>query len=80
MIPLLQFTICPFACTFHPDHFNIAHEEGTIGVGLLVKVKTWVGPHCVLQFVAQNHWDMVAECEGQDGMGGWIVCFIIASH
>jgi hypothetical protein len=34
----------------------------------------------VLQFVAQNHQEMVAECEGRDGLEEWIVCFIIASH
>jgi hypothetical protein len=40
----------------------------------------WAGPLCVLWFVAQNHWDMVAECDGWDGAGEWIVHFIIIAH
>jgi hypothetical protein len=72
--------VYPFACTLHPDHYKIPHTEGTIGVGVLVKAKTWVGLLHVLQFVAQNCWDMVAECESQDGVGEQIVCFIIVAH
>jgi hypothetical protein len=45
-----------------------------------VKAKTWVGPLCVLCFVAQNHWDIVAKCDGRDGAGEWIVRFIILAH
>jgi hypothetical protein len=57
--------VYPFVCTLHLDHYKIAHVEETLEVGVLVKVaKTWVGPLRVLWFVTQNHWDMVAECEG----------------
>jgi hypothetical protein len=45
-----------------------------------VKAKMWVGPLCVLQFIAQNCWDMVAECDGWDGAKEQIVCFIIVAH
>jgi hypothetical protein len=45
-----------------------------------MKVKMWAGPLRVLQFVAQNRWDTVAECEGRDGSGERIMRFIIASH
>jgi hypothetical protein len=40
----------------------------------------WVGPLHVLRFMAQNCWDIVAECDGQDGAGEWIVRFIILAH
>jgi hypothetical protein len=45
-----------------------------------VKAKTWVGPLRVLCFVAQNRWDIVAECDGWDGVGKQIVRFIILAH
>ena len=41
-------TIYSFAYTLHPDHYNIPHTEGTIGVGVLVKAKMWVRPLRVL--------------------------------
>jgi hypothetical protein len=41
-------TIYPFACTLHPDHYKVAHAEGSIGVGTLVKAKMWAGPLHVL--------------------------------
>jgi hypothetical protein len=40
----------------------------------------WVGPLRVLRFVAQNHWNIVAECDGQDRAGEQIVHFIILAH
>jgi hypothetical protein len=73
-------TIYPFACALRPDHYKIPHAEGSIGVGVLVKAKTWVGPLRVLRFVAQNCWDIVAECDGRDGVGERIVRFIILAH
>jgi hypothetical protein len=45
-----------------------------------VKAKTWAGPLHVLQFVAQNHWDIVAECDGWNGVGEQIDHFIILAH
>jgi hypothetical protein len=30
--------------------------------------------------MAQNRWDIVAKCDGQDGVGERIVCFIILAH
>jgi hypothetical protein len=73
-------TIYSFACTLHPDHYKIPHTEGTIGVRVLVQAKTWVGPLCVLRFIAQNHWDMVVKCDGQDRVREQIVRFIIIAH
>src|SRR5882762_140408 len=73
-------TIYPFTCALRPNHYKIPHTEGSIGVGVLVKAKTWVGPLCVLRFVAQNHWDIVAECDGWNGAGERIVRFIILAH
>src|SRR5882762_6732228 len=73
-------TIYSFACTLHPDHYRVSHTEGSIGVGTLVKAKTWAGPLHILQFVAQNCLYTVAKCEGRDGSGERIMHFIITSH
>jgi hypothetical protein len=51
--------------------FEVADTRGSTATAGLLHV---------LQFMAQNHWDMVAECDGQDGAGEWIVCFIIIAH
>jgi hypothetical protein len=73
-------TIYPFICTLYLDHYKIPHAEGTIGVGVLAKAKTWAGPLHMLWFMAQNRWDMVAKSDGWHGAGEQIVCFVIVAH
>jgi len=51
--------------------------EGLFQVRLLLQDYGWPGRLVVLQYVAENWWELVAECRGYDVHGNQIVQFLV---
>jgi hypothetical protein len=76
--PIIPITT--HSCQIRLHHLCVTFVDGTVHVNDLVKDEDWDGPLRILRWVAENQVELVAECDGKDFMGCWIVRFLVFMH
>jgi hypothetical protein len=56
-------------CKIRPDHYKVNWVHGWFQVNSVVQDYRWKGDLVVIQYVAENYKELVAECMGQDELG-----------
>ena len=56
-------------CKIRPDHHKVNWVDGWFHVNSVVQDYQWKGDLVVIQYVAENDKEVVAECMGQDELG-----------
>jgi len=69
--------IITHVCKVRPDHFKVNWVEGRFQVNEWVQDYSWRGPMVVVQFVAKNRRELVAECMGWAESGRQITRFLV---
>ena len=59
-------------CKIQPDHYKVNLVDGWFHVNSVVQDYCWKGDLVVIQYVAENDKEVVAECMGQDESGHMI--------
>ena len=59
-------------CKIQPDHYKVNWVDGWFHVNSVIQDYRWKGDLVVIQYVAQNDEEVVAECMGQDESGHMI--------